>query len=609
MPPATDTLRRTPLFDRHEAAGARLVPFAGWEMPVQYEGIRQEHVAVRTGAGVFDVSHMGEIETSGPDAEAFLQRMLSNDVTKLAEGGAQYSVLCREDGGVLDDLFTYRLGRPLPDRHQRLQPRARPRLVRRARRRGFDVDGARTPPTDCAMLAVQGPDARAMPCDALASRASCPRGCARPRVRSPACDCLVCGTGYTGEDGVELLIPPDGAPAVWDALMAEGVTPAGLGARDTLRLEVCFHLYGNDLSEDRNPIEAGLGWCCKLDTGFIGSDALRDVEPAADARRRSPSPARASRARATRCTPTPGEGVVTSGTMSPCLGIGIGMAYVPVAATEPGTAIEVDVRGKPRAAEVREKPLYEKEELTVAESYPEDLKYHPEHDWARIEGDEATFGITWYAQDALGEVVFYDPPEVGATVTKDQAYAEVESVKAVSDVFAPLSGEIMAVNEALRRHPRARSTPTPTARAGWSRSSSATRPRWTPCSTWPRTRTCCNRELTVSRYTSATDADRQAMLDAIGVGSLDDLFAEIPAGVRLERPLDLPDGHVRAGGVRPPGRAGRAQPPRRRRGHLPRRRDVRPLRAVADRLDPGALGVPDAVHALPAGDLARAGCR
>jgi aminomethyltransferase len=173
-------------------------------------------------------------------------------------------------------------------------------------------------------------------------------------------DCIVCGTGYTGEDGVEILIPPDGAGAVWDALVEQGVTPAGLGARDTLRLEVCFHLYGNDLSEDRNPIEAGLAWCCKLDTGFIGADALREVRPeqtlvpfafTGPGIPRQDNPVRTEH----------GDGVVTSGSLSPCLEVGIGMAYVPVAASQPGTKLEVDVRGKARAAEVREKPLYRKE--------------------------------------------------------------------------------------------------------------------------------------------------------------------------------------------------------------------------------------------------------
>ena len=332
------------------------MPFAGWEMPVQYEGVRQEHVAVRTGAGVFDVSHMGEVQTSGADAEAFLQRVLSNDVSKLADGGAQYSVLCREDGGVLDDLFTYRLGdRFLTVTNASNHERDHAWFAEHAE----DFDVAVEDVADrWAMLAVQGPDARA----AVAAIASgeLPARMHTGSLALAGVDCLVCGTGYTGEDGVELLIPPEGAATVWDALLERGVVPAGLGARDTLRLEVCFHLYGNDLSLDRNPIEAGLGWCCKLDTGFIGSDALRSAEPEqtlAPFAFTGPGIPRQGNAVRTAA----GDGVVTSGTMSPCLEVGIGMAYLPRAAAEPGTEIEVDVRGKPRAAEVRSKPLYEKE--------------------------------------------------------------------------------------------------------------------------------------------------------------------------------------------------------------------------------------------------------
>jgi aminomethyltransferase len=326
-------------------------------MPVQYEGIRQEHVAVRTGAGAFDVSHKGEIETCGPQAEAFLQRILSNDVSKIAERGAQYSVLCRADGGVLDDLFTYRLG---PDRFLTVTNASnheRDLDWFRRHAEGFDVElsDARD---DWAMLAVQGPEARGV-AERLVD-GELPRRMRTADQRVAGVACLVCGTGYTGEDGVEILIPPDGAVAVWDALIGEGVTPAGLGARDTLRLEVCFHLYGNDLSEDRDPIEAGLGWCCKLDTGFIGAEALRDLEPA---ERLAPfaftGPGIPRQGNPVRTEA--GEGVVTSGTLSPCLDVGIGMAYLPAAAAEPGTPIDVDVRGKLRAAEVKDKPLYAKE--------------------------------------------------------------------------------------------------------------------------------------------------------------------------------------------------------------------------------------------------------
>jgi len=347
------TLRRTPLYDRHVAAGAKLVPFAGWEMPVQYRGIRDEHLTVRSACGMFDVSHMGEIETSGAQATELLQRLLSNDIEQLAVGGAQYSVLCREDGGVLDDLFTYRLA---PDRYLTVTNASnheRDLAWFREHASGFDatVEDALD---RYAMLAVQGPSAREL-VQAIADRPLPARMTAGERVLAghPA---LVCGTGYTGEDGVELMLDPEAATAVWDALLRRGAAPAGLGARDTLRLEVCFHLYGNDLSEERNPIEAGLGWCCKLDTGFIGAGALAALTPTealvpfaftGPGIPRQDNPVRAPH----------GAGVVTSGSLSPCLEIGVGLAYVPVEDAAPGTSIEVDVRGKVRAAEVREKPL------------------------------------------------------------------------------------------------------------------------------------------------------------------------------------------------------------------------------------------------------------
>jgi aminomethyltransferase len=351
----TETLRRTPLFERHERAGAKLVPFAGWEMPVQYDGIRQEHVTVRTAAGVFDVSHMGEIETSGPQAEEFLQRILSNDVTRIAERGAQYSVLCNEDGGVLDDLFTYRLddGRFLSVTNASNHARDFAWFAEHARE--FDVE-VRDALDSWAMLAVQGPAARAAVEEVAADEL--PKRMRTDDLEVAGVHCLVCGTGYTGEDGVEIMIPPDGAAAVWDALLEQGVKPAGLGARDTLRLEVCFALYGNDLSEDRTPLEADLGWCVKPETGFIGADALTEPEqklvPFAFTGPGIPRQGNPVHTEA-------GEGVVTSGTLSPCLEIGVGMAYLPVEATEPGTKIEVDVRGKRRAAEVRARPLYDKE--------------------------------------------------------------------------------------------------------------------------------------------------------------------------------------------------------------------------------------------------------
>jgi aminomethyltransferase len=353
---STTELRRTPLHDRHAAAGAKLVPFAGWEMPVQYGGIREEHIAVRANAGVFDVSHMGQVETRGPDALNFLQHLLSNDIRRIPEGGAQYSVMLREDGGVLDDLFTYRLADCEFLTVTNAANHEKDLAWLQAHADGFDVDVIDAH-AKFAMLAVQGPNARRL-VHGLTDGNLPPRFHVCQRVVAGA-PMLVAGTGYTGEDGVELLLDPEQAPAVWDALIGAGATPAGLGARDTLRLEVCFHLYGNDLSEDRGPIEAGLGWCCKEATGFIGSDAVARARSEGTAEKLVPFVIE-GQGIPRQGNPVVGGGEVTSGTFSPCLEQGIGMAYVSSARTEPGTQIEIDVRGRMRPAVIQRKPLYEK---------------------------------------------------------------------------------------------------------------------------------------------------------------------------------------------------------------------------------------------------------
>jgi aminomethyltransferase len=351
------TLRRTALYDAHVAAGAKMVEFAGWEMPVQYEGVG----AVRERCGIFDVSHMGEIETSGPQALELLQRLLSNDVAQIGVdvdgGGAQYSVLCREDGGVLDDLFTYRLD---ADRYLTVTNAAnheRDLDWFLAHAAGFPEVEARDAIDEYAMLAVQGPLARGI-VQAISDKPLPARMRAANR-RLAGTQALVCGTGYTGEDGVEILCAPEHAAALWDELVRRGATPAGLAARDTLRLEVCFHLYGNDLMESRGPIEAGLGWCCKEDTGFIGAEAIRAARESGPAEKLVPfkltGPGIARQG-----NPVVGGGEVTSGTLSPCLDIGIGMAYLPTANATEGHELEIDVRGKNRGAVVASKPLYKK---------------------------------------------------------------------------------------------------------------------------------------------------------------------------------------------------------------------------------------------------------
>ena len=448
MAAGAETLKRTPLYDRHVAAGARLVPFAGWEMPVQYAGIREEHVAVREGVGVFDVSHMGEVETTGTRRRGASCSACSPTTCRRSRSTARSTPCCAARTAACSTTSsptataTGFLTVTNASNHER------DLAWMRRQARGYDVK-VHDRLHDFAMLAVQGPQARELV--AGLADAELPkrfRTARMPLAGAPGV--LVCGTGYTGEDGVELLIAPgyatdDLGRAAW----RPAPRPVGLGARDTLRLEVCFHLYGNDLMEERGPIEAGLGWCCKEDTGFIGSEAVRAAREAGPAEKLVPF-AMTGPGIARQGNPVAGGGEVTSGTMSPCLGIGIGMAYVPV---EKRRARHPDRDRRPRQAAPGRgagQAAVLQGALNVADaSYPDDLRYHPEHDWARIEGDVATFGITWYAQDQLGEVVFVDPPEVGKTISKDEPYAEIESVKAVSDVVAPLSGEIVEVNEAL----------------------------------------------------------------------------------------------------------------------------------------------------------------
>jgi len=328
-------------------------------MPVSYEGIREEHSAVRTFAGMFDVSHMGEVEVEGPGAYDFLQRVLSNNMAHLKLGGAQYSCLCAEDGGILDDLFAYRLG---ADRYLIVTNAANHEADLRwlgRWSRDFDVT-VRDVADRYAMLAVQGPHARRIVASTLGVELP-------PRMRVAAVriggrPALACGTGYTGEDGVELLIDPGVATAVWSELLDAGVVPCGLGARDTLRLEVCFPLHGNDIGPDRNPIEAELGWCCNEGTGFVGAEAVRRARN--DGPREHLVPFRIEGPG----IPRQGNpamvgdeqvGVVTSGSFSPSLEVGIGMAYLRTDLA--GTELEIDVRGKRRAARVASKPLYSKE--------------------------------------------------------------------------------------------------------------------------------------------------------------------------------------------------------------------------------------------------------
>ncbi len=330
-----------------------MVPYAGWEMPVRYDGVIAEHLAVRGAAGAFDVSHMGQIETSGPQALELLARLCTNDIARIPICGAQYSLLLREDGGVLDDLFSYRLD---ADRYLTVTNAAnheRDLAWFDKHAPGFDVQ-VTDRAADYAMIAVQGPLAREV-VQAIANAPLPERMTIGGRTIDGA-EMLVAGTGYTGEDGVELLLAPADAPVVWDALLRRGAKPAGLAARDTLRTEACFHLYGNDLGTDRGPIEAGLAWCCRPAGGYIGAEAVAAVRASGPAELLVPFVV-TDRGAARPGDLVIGGGVVSSGTFSPTLETGIGMAYLPAAMAVAGTQFEIDVRGKHRRARVEKRPL------------------------------------------------------------------------------------------------------------------------------------------------------------------------------------------------------------------------------------------------------------
>ena len=330
-----------------------MVPFAGWEMPVQYVGVIDEHRAVRTDAGVFDVSHMGEIEVEGPTARDVLQGVLSNDIDKLQPGDAQYTLLTNEAGGIIDDLIVYRL-----DDHRYLivanasNVDAVFRWLVEHEQRGSDV---RDVSADYALLAVQGPNA-------LAKLGLSPaRAFTWQMGVIDGVEVMINRTGYTGEEGVELGCMDDDAGRLWDAILARGVTPCGLGARDTLRLEVCYPLHGNDIGPQWDAISSGLGWACALETEFTGVGRLRAVKE------RGPEQKLVPFVMTEKAIPRHGMGIegggeVTSGSLSPMLGVGIGLGYIPAASAKSGTKLVIDVRGKPRGAEVKNKPLYAKEQ-------------------------------------------------------------------------------------------------------------------------------------------------------------------------------------------------------------------------------------------------------
>lgn len=377
-------LKRTALFDTHVRLGGRMVEFGGWEMPIQYTGILDEHRAVRTAAGVFDISHMGEVFVSGPGAEEFLNSALTNDLRKLVPGQGQYTLLCNGRGGVIDDLFAYRIGAVdflLIVNASRAEVDfawLTARLAEFPRAAEVQLNHASD---RFSALAVQGPKAALFidhifpgPCEEAASLVPRPSELRRNRISvfsfggTPV---WIGRTGYTGEDGFEIVVPNGSVESAWAAVLEagaeHGVKPCGLGARDTLRTEACLPLYGHELTEEFTPIEAGLEVFVSFDKGdFHGCESMAEQKRVGVRRRLvafrmlaagapPPRPHYVVWGRDGDGTPL---GETTSGTLSPSLGVGIGMAYVPPSHARPDQVLQIEIRGRRHPAVVARRPLY-----------------------------------------------------------------------------------------------------------------------------------------------------------------------------------------------------------------------------------------------------------
>src|ERR687885_2902524 len=358
---AARALRRTPLYEEHKALGARLVDYAGWEMPVQYAGIKAEHQAVRKDVGLFDVSHMGEAVFRGPQAEEAVQRLVTRDVSRLAVGQAGYAAVCYENGGTVDDVLVYRRAEDFL-------------IVVNASNREKDLDHFESNTRDLdveisdetedwALIALQGPEAASLLQGLTETDLSNLKYFRFTEGEVAGASAIVSRTGYTGEDGFELYLPPDDAPRVWRALLEAGATPAGLGARDTLRLEAGMCLYGNELDPETTPLEAGIGFAVHLDKEqeFVGQEALRR-EKEEGLRKKLVGFKVEGRGIARHAYPVTvdGEpvGIVTSGTLSPTLNKAIGLALV-----SPGVEdrFEVVIRERPVEAHTVQLPFYKRE--------------------------------------------------------------------------------------------------------------------------------------------------------------------------------------------------------------------------------------------------------
>ncbi|MBY0527558.1 MAG: glycine cleavage system aminomethyltransferase GcvT [Gemmataceae bacterium] len=353
---------RTPLYDWHVAHGARMVDFAGWDMPIQYTTIIQEHQTVRNAAGLFDISHMGRLSFNGADALALIQHVYTNNAATMKDGQVRYGLVCNEQGGVRDDVLVYRW----PDQWEMVVNASnRTKIVDwLARHRGSQKVEMIDRTVATCMIAVQGPQALAKCRDLTPADPAQLRYYFAMPTTYRGQPCVVSRTGYTGEDGVEYIVPADQGVAMWEELIGKGASACGLGARDTLRLEAAMPLYGHELGEDFDPLQAGLNWAVKLDKGdFIGRDAILRRKDDPKLRRRVGLELAGKRlAREGSIVLNEGKeiGRVTSGTFGPTVNKAIAMAYLEQGQTKPGTTVAVDVRGKSESARVVPLPFYQR---------------------------------------------------------------------------------------------------------------------------------------------------------------------------------------------------------------------------------------------------------
>ena len=446
----------TPLYEEHRRLGAKIIPFGGWLMPVQYTSISDEHQAVRNNVGVFDISHMGQLTASGASAGAWLNRMLTNNIDKLEVGTGQYTFLLNERGGIIDDLIVYRTA---PNEFLLVVNASRTDedFAWLQKHIGSDVGLTRLP--DRAGLAVQGPKVVALFQKLLGADKTLP---ARNEIREFDYDGVkltIARTGYTGEDGVEVFFDAKDAAKIWNALLQTGdslgIKPCGLGARDTLRLEMCYPLNGSDLTPETSPIEAGLGFFVDLTKpDFIGRDVLKQQKENGTTRKLVPFKMKGKGP-----PPRPHYPVWQGGREDR-------RSEQRHTVTEferrhrhdlrPNRPGENRRRTRDRNSWTKISCCHRKEttlQETIMSNVPDDLRYTESHEWVRVEGDKARVGITDHAQAELTDVVYVELPKVGTQVEARGQIAVVESVKAASDIYAPIKGEVVEVNEALSSNP------------------------------------------------------------------------------------------------------------------------------------------------------------